>query len=139
MKPLYALIAAAAAAGAVHYATGAHHISRETAALADSNGFIPATMPDGAAQDTVLILAPLNCPHEGARRADALAARLKDLGIPAVRSNQYSLANIARADRASVDRTIDILKTNQVPVVFVNGKAAPNPDSDAVVAEYRQN
>jgi hypothetical protein len=113
-------------------------ISRETAALADANGFIPAQMPDGAAHDAVLILAPINCPHEGARRADALAQRLRHLGIPAVRSNNYSIANVTRADRDSVNRAIDILKTNQVPVVFINGKAAANPTSDAVVAEYRQ-
>lgn len=137
MKALYALAAAIGVAAVAHYASQPHRISRETAALADGNGFIPAQMPDGAASDTVLILAPLNCPHEGAQRADALAQRLRQLGIPAVRSNHYSVANVARADRLSIERAIDILKTNQVPVVFLNGKAAANPDGDAVVAEFR--
>lgn len=139
MKSLYALIAAAAVAGIAHYESRGHQISRATAALADGNGFIPTQMPDGAVRDAVLILAPLNCPHEGARRADALAQRLEHLGIPAVRSNRYSLANVASADRAGVGRALDLLKTNQVPVVFINGKAAANPSSDAVVAEFRQN
>lgn len=139
MKPLYALVAAIGVAAAAHYGWHDHRMSHETAALADTNGFIPVQMPDGAASDKVLILAPLNCPHEGARRADALAQQLQQLGIPALRSNRYSIANARTADRDGVNRAFDILKTNQVPVVFVNGKAAANPASDSVVAEYRQN
>ena len=53
--------------------------NRELVALADSNGFVPVQMPDGAPRDTVLILAPVNCPSDGAKRADALADHLRKL------------------------------------------------------------
>jgi hypothetical protein len=130
-------MAAAAVGAAGHYGWPSHHLSRATAALADGNGFIPAQMPDGAASDSVLILAPVNCPREGARRADALAQRLRALGIPAVRSNSYSVASLTRENAASVKRAVEVLQTNLVPVVFVNGRAKANPTSDEVAAEYR--
>lgn len=138
VKPLYALLAAGAVAGAAHHQWAGHDLSRATAAMADGNGFVPAQMPDGAAPDSVLILAPVNCPHEGARRADALAQRLQQLGIPAVRSNHYSVARITPDNAPSVNRAVEVLRTEMVPVVFVNGRAKANPTSDEVVAEYRQ-
>jgi hypothetical protein len=138
VKPLYALLAAGAVAGAAHHQWADHHLSRATAAMADGNGFIPAEMPDGAARDSVLVLAPVNCPHEGARRADALAERLHELGIPVVRTNNYSIARVTPDNAPSVNRAIEVLKTNVVPVVFVYGRAKANPTSDEVVAEYRQ-
>ena len=93
-------------------------------------------MPDGAARDSVLILAPLNCPREGARRADALTQRLHELGIPAVRSNHYSIARVTPDNAPNVNRAAEVLKSNVIPVVFVNGRAKANPTSDEVVAEY---
>jgi hypothetical protein len=65
-------------------------IARQMLVLADINEFVPVQMPDGSAHDTVLILAAINCPREGARRADAMASRLGELGIPNVRTNHES-------------------------------------------------
>jgi hypothetical protein len=138
MRSLYALVATAAIAGVAHYGWPGHQLSRATAALADGNGFIPAEMPDGAASDSVLILAPVNCPHDGAKRADAMAQRLHELGIPAVRSNSYSVARVTRDNAASVNRAVEVLNTNLVPVVFINGRAKANPTTDEVAAEYRK-
>jgi len=131
------MLAAAAVAGVADYGWPGHQISRATAALADGNGFIPAQMPDGAARDSVLILAPLNCPHDGAKRADAMAQRLRELGIPAVRSNNYSVTRVTRDNAAGVNRAVEVMNTNLVPVVFVNGRAKANPTADEVAAEYR--
>jgi hypothetical protein len=61
--------------GAVH-AWHVHQrsvIDRELSASADSNGFVPVIMPDGAPADTVLILAALNCPSAQAQRANDMA------------------------------------------------------------------
>jgi hypothetical protein len=138
MKPLYALAAVAAVAAVAHFGWAGHHLSRASAALADGHGFIPAQMPDGAARDTVLILAPVNCPHEGAKRADAMAQRLGELGIPAVRSNSYSVSRVTRDNAADVNRAVEVMKTDLVPVVFINGRAKANPTADEVAAEYRR-
>ena len=127
-----------AVAAVGYYQWSGHHLSRATAALADGNGFIPAQMPDGAERDSVLILAPVNCPREGARRADALAQRLREQGIPAVRSDRYSVARITADNAAGVNRAVEVMRTNVVPVVFVKGMAKGNPSSDEVAAEYRQ-
>jgi hypothetical protein len=110
---------------------------RALLALADGNGFIPVQMPDGASADTVLILAPVNCPREGAKRADALAGRLRELGIPNVRSNTYSIAALTRDNTAGVQRAADISRENIVPVVFINGRAKANPTAEEVVREFR--
>ena len=139
MRSLYTLIAAAGVAGIAHYGLPGHGISRATAALADADGFVPAQMPDGAERDSVLILAPLNCPREGAQRAEHLAQRMKELGIPAVRSNRYSVAQITKDNQASVNRAVEVLKTDTLPVVFINGRAKANPTADEVAAEYRRN
>ncbi|HVT34202.1 MAG TPA: hypothetical protein VHE37_01355, partial [Nevskiaceae bacterium] len=46
---------------------------RAVLASADPYGFLSVPMPSGAKPDTVLIFAPLNCPREGARRANELS------------------------------------------------------------------
>jgi hypothetical protein len=139
VRPLFTLIAAAGIAGIAHYGIRGHGISRATAALADANGFIPAQMPDGAERGSVLILAPLHCPREGAKRARALAQRMKELGIPAVESDRYSVAQVTPDNKASIDRAVEVLKTDTLPVVFINGRAKANPTADEVADEYRRN
>src|SRR5688572_12044181 len=38
-----------------------------------ASGFVPVVMPNGTDANTVVILAPLNCPSDAAQRADALS------------------------------------------------------------------
>jgi hypothetical protein len=103
------------------------------------NGFVQAAMPDGVSPNTVVILAPLNCPSDGAQRADNLARALEGQRIPVARSSHYS----ARSEgfdaerKASLDRAVAVLN-GEIPAVFVNGMAKSNPSADEVVAEYRR-
>jgi hypothetical protein len=110
--------------------------ARELQAIADGNGFVPVQMPDGAARDAVLILAPLNCPSAGARRADALAARLSALGIPNVRMNRYAISAPTGDMQSGIKHAFAILN-GEIPAVMVNGRGKSNPTADEVVTEYR--
>jgi hypothetical protein len=111
-------------------------LAREMDAFEDSNGFVPVQMPNGAPRDTVVILAPVNCPSDGAQRADALARRLSALGIPNVRSNQYRASGVNLENRSNLERAVAVLK-GDVPAVFINGKGKSNPTADEVTDEYR--
>jgi len=102
-------------------------------------GFVSVVMPDGAPRNTVIILAPQNCPSDAAQRADALAVRLTEAGVPNLRSSSYS-ANIVDASReqsAAVERAVNVMN-GEVPAVFVNGMASANPTFDEVLSEYRR-
>jgi len=103
-----------------------------------ANGFIPATMPAGANTNTVMILAPLNCPSEGAQRAILLEAQLTHLGIPNVRTSHYSIniKNPTQEQQDAVQRALNVLN-GEIPAVFINGMAKSNPTIDEVVSEYR--
>ena len=70
---------------------------RSVLATADTNGFVAVQMPDGAPPDTALILAALNCSSAAAKRADTMAKRLTEMGIPNSRSDSYSVAAATRA------------------------------------------
>ena len=111
----------------------------ETAEATSPTGFVTAAMPAGAAPDTVLILAPLNCPSDGAQRADRLADELGSRNIPVRRSSQFSLQAEGNDDelRARIDRSVAVLN-GEIPAVFVNGMAKSNPSVEDVVAEYRR-
>jgi hypothetical protein len=111
--------------------------ARELAADADSNGFVPLQMPDGAARDTVLILAPLNCPSAGAKRADALAARLTALGVANVRVNQYQVSGPTRVMESGIRHAFAVMN-GEIPAVMINGRGKANPTADEVLAEYRR-
>lgn len=102
-------------------------------------GFVSAVMPDGARPNTVIILAPADCPSDAAQRADALAARLTQAGIPNARSASYSanLVDATKEQKAAIQRAIHVIN-GVVPAVFVNGMAKANPSFDDVVAEYRR-
>lgn len=132
--------------GAVVVVGGAHlwqghqraAVARELEALADSNGFVPVQMPDGAPPDTVLILAPINCPSAAAKRADALAASLSALGIPNVRRNSYSIARVTPDMQTGIKNAV-ALRDGEIPLVMLNGKGKANPTAEEVSTEYRQN
>ena len=110
---------------------------RELQAISDSNGFAPVQMPDGAARDTVIILAPFNCPSAAAKRADALAARLTALGIPNVRTNQYAISSPTQDMQSGIKHAAQIMN-GEIPAVMINGRGKANPTADEVATEYRR-
>lgn len=103
------------------------------------SGFVPAAMPDDAPPNTIVIFAPLNCPSDGAQRADSLAAQLEGLQIPVLRTSRYSARSdgVNAKSLASVNRTLSVLK-GEAPAVFVNGMAKANPSFDEIIAEYQR-
>ncbi|MHB8813026.1 MAG: hypothetical protein ACYDAE_07135 [Steroidobacteraceae bacterium] len=110
---------------------------RQLEAMADVNGFVPVLAPVGARPDTVVILAPLNCPRAGAQRATALAKYLTEHDIPNVRSAEYAVAGAdADADAMQMKAT-DAIATGILPVVLLNGRGEDNPAPWQVAAEYR--
>lgn len=102
-------------------------------------GFMPVMMPGGAKPNVVVILAPKNCPSDAAKRADALAARLTEMGIPNVRGSNFSaqVEGGKKEDEAALERSILILN-GEVPAVFINRSGKANPTADEVAAEYRR-
>ena len=112
-------------------------LTKKLQASADSYGFVPVLLANGAPQNTAVILAALNCPSAQAKRADAMAARLSELGIPNARANNYSVANVTREQAALMEQTSAVLG-GEIPVVIVNGRAKANPTVDEVISEYRR-
>lgn len=108
---------------------------RRLEAMADVNGFVPVLAPVGARPDTVVILAPLNCPRAGAQRANALAEYLTEHGIPNVRSAEYAVSGAGA--NAMEMKTTDAIATGILPVVLLNGRGEDNPAPWQVAAEYR--
>ncbi|HEV2444042.1 MAG TPA: hypothetical protein VGT07_16080 [Steroidobacteraceae bacterium] len=108
---------------------------RQLEAMADVNGFVPVLAPVGVRSDTVVILAPLNCPRAGAQRANALAKYLTEHDIPNVRSAEYSVTG-AGANAMQMQAT-DAIATGTLPVVLLNGRGEDNPAPWQVAAEYR--
>ncbi len=116
-----------------------HEARRSLAAHTSPNGFIGVVMPAGVPGNSVVILAPVNCPSDAAQRADALAARLSDLGIPNVRGSSYSvnIDNPTREQDAAMKRAVSVLE-GEIPAVFLNGMGKSNPTVEEVVAEYER-
>jgi hypothetical protein len=133
------VLAAAAVGGGVHVWQSHQHAvqNRKLQAAADSYGFVPILVAGGAPQNTAVILAALNCPSAQAKRADAMASRLTELGIPNSRENNYRVGNVTRDQSALIEQTSAVLG-GEVPVVIVNGKAKANPSVEDVVSEIRR-
>ncbi len=108
---------------------------RKVLASANHNGFVPVEMPDGAPANTVVILAPLNCPREAGQRAEALAKRLTEMGIPNLKTNHYSVQDVRLERFDALNRTAVILR-GEIPIVMINGRGKANPTIDQVTAEY---
>ena len=106
---------------------------------ASPNGFVPVVMPEGAARNVVLILAPPNCPSEQAQRSEALAGQLARAGIPVRRGDSmfFDVANPSAEERAGVDRAVQVFKLG-APAVFINGMAMSNPTPEQAIREYRR-
>lgn len=114
-----------------------HQQNAEKAALAavsDAHGFAALASPEGADPRKVWIVAAVNCPKEGARRADELARRLAERNMSFDRRSNVSFS-LTEEDQGIYGH-IQKIMNSEVPIVFVNGRMKSNPDFDEVVAEY---
>ena len=105
-----------------------------SSAAPSRHGFVDIPLPDGQSGHHVVIFAPANCPSDAAQRAEALARRLDDAGIPYTRSQNASFSTLSSQDEAN--RVMSVMN-GPIPVVFVRKRAQANPEAEAVVAEYR--
>ncbi|MEO7755348.1 MAG: hypothetical protein ABIS07_02125, partial [Dokdonella sp.] len=90
--------------------------------------------PVGADPKKVWIVAAVNCPKEGARRADELARQLGDRNIAFDRRSGVSFS--PTEENPALYARIDNVMNAETPIVFVNGRMKANPQLDEVVAEY---
>lgn len=133
------LIVLAIAGGGYHYWTKrqeANTVASIAAAQAASpTGFIELPPATGGNPAAVTIVAPENCPEEGARRADSLADDLARKGIPVARAHNVNFS-IPNNDMAVANKVMAVMQS-EIPIVLVNGKAKSNPQLEEVLAEYR--
>ena len=108
-------------------------LQRQLEEISDDQGFVPVQMPDNAPDGKVVILAPVNCPSQVAKRADALAQYLSDQGIPNMRSSTYLIARVTPDMMPGIERAHSLAP----PVVLINGRGKSNPSAEEVVDEYR--
>jgi hypothetical protein len=114
----------------------AAHALRDVMDSADTNGFLEVPAPVGQNADTVYVVAAQNCPHAAAQQADRLAKVLGEKGIPVQRTSEVSYQP-QHVDAAMMKR-LNIVMNGPLPLVFINGRVAPNPEMDQVVAEYKR-
>ncbi len=116
-----------------------HQNEEEIQASQSPNGFVEVFMPSGLKNNKVYIMAPQNCPKEAGRRADALERELREFGIPVERNSSGSVSPPGSTEdqQAKFKRTVAILK-GEIPAVFVNGMAKPNPHIDEIISEYKR-
>ena len=136
MKMLSSVMLVAAAWGGYHMLSQrqAAHALREVLASADVNGFLDVPPPANQNADTIYVIAAQNCPRAAAQQADQLAKQLGAQGIPVQRANQvhFSPQNL---DGAAMNR-LSIVMNGPLPLVFVHGRVASNPELNHVVEEY---
>jgi hypothetical protein len=134
------LLIAALSMGVVYQLWASHERTQAERGLLpfqDTNGFVPVQTPPGTLPDNVIILAALNCPSSAAQRADSMAKRLTELGIPNTRANHYS-ASIADRDQLPLLQRTSVVMNGEIPIVIVNGMAKANPTVDEVASEFRR-
>jgi hypothetical protein len=112
----------------------AAHALREVLLSSDVNGFVDVPPPLNQNPDTVYVVAAENCPHAAAQQADRLAKQLGAQGMPVARTNQVGF-HPQQVDRAAMDR-LTVVMNGPLPLVFVHGRVATNPELDQVVEEY---
>ena len=138
MKMLGAITLACASIGGYHFVSEHHEASvrREVLADSDVNGFLEIPSPANQNVDTMYVVAAQNCPHEAAQRADQLAKQLGEKGLPVTRTSQVSF-NPRGIDSATLER-LKVVMGSPLPLVFVRGRAASNPDVEQVASEFRR-
>ena len=134
------ILIAALSVGAVYGLWTSHErtvAQRGLLPFQDTNGFVPVQTPPGTPPDKVIILAALNCPSAAAQRADTMADRLTQMGIPNTRANHYSASITDRGQLPLLQRT-SVVMDGEIPIVIVNGMAKANPTVDEVASEFRR-
>ena len=108
------------------------------AAAFDATTFVAVEMPGGVQRNTVLVLAPPNCPSEQAQRTEALIRELGRAGIPVKRDSGFAfdVENPTPEQMQGIDRAVAVFKRG-APAVFVNGLAMSNPSAEQTIAAYR--
>jgi hypothetical protein len=138
MKSLVSLALVAATWGG--YQIYSHHQAaralQDVLASSDANGFVDVPSPVNQDSDTIYVVAAQNCPHAAAQQADRLARELGAQGIPVVRTSQVAFRP-QQVDRATMSR-LNVVMNGPLPLVFIHGRAAPNPELSRVVAEYNR-
>jgi hypothetical protein len=112
----------------------AAHALREVLASSDVNGFVDVPRPVNQNSDTGYVVAAQNCPHAAAQQADRLAKLLGAQGMPVERTSQVFFRS-QQADRAAMGR-LTVVMNGPLPLVFVHGRVASNPELNQVVEEY---
>jgi len=137
-KWLLMAVVAAAAAQQLWQAHERTVAERSLLPFEDTNGFVPVQTPAGSPPDTVVILAALNCPSAAAKRADTMANRLTELGIPNTRANHYSVSVSDPGQMPPLLQRTSVVMGGEIPVVIINGMAKANPSVDEVTSEFRR-
>jgi hypothetical protein len=107
---------------------------REVLASADVNGFIDVPPPADQDADIIYVVAAQNCPHAAAQNADRLAEELGGKGMPVHRINQVHFRP-QQVDHDALKR-LTVVMAGPLPLVFVHGRVAPNPELNQVVEEF---
>jgi len=112
----------------------AAHALRDVFASADVNGFLDVPPSVNQNADTIYVIAAQNCPRAAAQQADQLAKQLGAQGVPVQRANQvhFSPQNL---DGAAMNR-LSVVMNGPLPLVFVHGRVASNPELNQVMEEY---
>jgi hypothetical protein len=111
-----------------------HAVGRETSGD-DPDGFVAVATSTDAPSNTVVILAPRNCPSAQAKRADVMAEQLSQMGIPSTRLDHYSVRT--PMSQPLMSNTNAVLG-GKAPIVVINGMAKANPKVSEVAAEYQR-
>lgn len=107
-------------------------VSASASGGASHAAFASVPKPSGHDDNTVYIVAALNCTKDAAKRADTLVEALKARGISVARTNNVNWSgNIGPTD---VPR-IQAVMNGEAPVVFYGGRGAANPSLDQVLTE----
>jgi hypothetical protein len=107
---------------------------RDVMLSSDVNGFLDVPPPINQNLDTIYVVAAQNCPRAAALEADRLAKQLGAQGIPVERTNQVGFQP-QRVDHAALSR-LNVVMNGPLPLVFVHGRVASNPELSQVVEEY---
>ena len=104
----------------------------EVVATASGDSTFVALPPaDGHEAGAVVVIAPIGCTREEARRAEQLAADLGSNGVRVQRTNRISFTGFDPAEAGRIESVMN----GGVPIVFVNGKGKANPTLNEVMAE----
>ncbi len=98
------------------------------------SGFVTLPVNDAPA-NTVIVVAAENCPREDSQRAERLTADLKSRGIPVMRS--HNIGFTLNSPDSAIPERINSVMNGQLPIVFINGRAKPNPSLEEVIAEFK--